>query len=213
MLALEVVGDILCVKPVADIIEHEAYYPFQQFHVADAMPLYCVAQNDGRIDVIHQLINGFEAVITRMDCRETTHAKVFLKLFSQCFFVIWIYTMKQKIFIERQRHDMETDIPACQIGGQLGGKQPGVRAGYINIYIPIHHERIDGLFPILHLLYFIQQDIYFPIGLFHFILDIQVQGFRIGNIHPFKTLKVHIDNVLFGNLLTLQFFCYQLQYD
>ena len=109
-----------------------------------------------------------------MDSGETAHAKVFLKLLPQYFLAIRIYAMKQKIFIEGQRHDMETDVPACQISGQLGGKQPGVGAGYINIHIPIHHERIDGLFPILHLLYLIQQDICFPIGFFHFILDIQI---------------------------------------
>ena len=128
LLALEVVGDILRIKSAADIVEHEAYHPFQQFHVADTVPLHRVAQDDGRINVIYKLVNGFEAVITRMNSRETAHAKVFLKLFPQYVLAIRIYTMKQKIFIEGQRHDVETDVPACQISGQLRGKQPG--AGY-----------------------------------------------------------------------------------
>ena len=91
-----------------------------------------------------------------MNSWETAHTQVFLKLFPPHFLAIRIYAMKQEIFVERQRHDMETDISAGQIGGQLGRKQPRVGTGYIYIHVPIYHERIDSLFPVFHFLYFIQ---------------------------------------------------------
>ena len=43
LLALEVVGNILGIEPVADIVKHEAYYPFQQFHITDTVSLYGIA--------------------------------------------------------------------------------------------------------------------------------------------------------------------------
>ena len=92
--ALEIVGDILRVEPIAEIVEHEPYHPLQQFHVADAMPLYRIAQDDGWIDVIYQLIDRFVTVITRVDSRKTARTKVFLKLFSQYVLAIRIYAMK-----------------------------------------------------------------------------------------------------------------------
>ena len=118
--------------------------------------------------------------------------------------------MEQKIFTERQGHDMETYIPARQIGGQFRGKQAGIGSGHINIHIPIHHEGIDGFLPLFHFLDLIEQDIDLALHSFHHIFHMQIEGFRIGNIHPFKTLEIHIDDVVLPYPLTLQLFGYQL---
>ena len=162
MLRLQIVRDRLGREGIADIVKRIPHDPFQLIELAHLIPPYNVRKNRGIVDVSNGRVDFILPVGAQMRGRKAAQTNVAGKL-NMDVANLRISAFKRQILPEGERINAESDIPSCQIGGNLRGHHAGVGTRHIKIHIKVRCQRIDDLFPAVNFLNLVQKKIGFPI--------------------------------------------------